>query len=257
MDKTGAPGSGVAAFTPGANDESIFRNYPNLFAKQTRRGCLQECFGCEAKTEFRVATMENPNQDIFYALEESSCCIRTFCPIIRNFDMKLSLGQQAGGPPILDMHRDLKCAPGPCKCCCYQQLDVSSAVSGQPLGNITEQFYCCVPRYHIVRPDGSVEYKLQQPTCCGGMCVDCSAEGWCNCRIPFYVFDPTAASTVGEEKGRIVKVWKGLGTELLTDADNFEVEFPVDSDPASRARLLAAMFFINQLHFENKGGGGA
>ena len=39
----------------------------NLFIKQTRRGCLQECMGCEAKTEFNIATMEDTKLNKLYA----------------------------------------------------------------------------------------------------------------------------------------------------------------------------------------------
>lgn len=33
--------------------------HSGLFFKQTRKGCFQECLGCEAQTEFNIATMEN------------------------------------------------------------------------------------------------------------------------------------------------------------------------------------------------------
>lgn len=231
-------------------DESVFLNFPNLWAKQTRRGCIQELCGCEAETEFRIATKENPHQDIFYAIEHSSCCMRTFCPTIRPFDMTVSLGGQRGGQELLKIHRDVKCAPGPCKCCCYQEVDVSSSASSKQLGVVREDFYCCIPTYKVMTPEGNTQYKIHQPTCVGGMCVDIFAEGVCNCRIPFYAFEPGAKGEKGEEKGSIVKVWSGLSKELFTDADNFEVDFPIGSDAATRSRFFAALFLLNQLYFE-------
>ena len=57
----------------------------------------------------------------------------------------------------------------------------------------------------------------------GGMCVNICAEGLCNCRIPFYIFPPDAGSTKEEKIGNITKIWAGLGTEVFTDADKFEV----------------------------------
>ena len=88
------------------------------------------------------------------------------------------------------------------------------------------------------------------------MCVDCCAEGCCSCRFPFYLFPPGSKGTKDEQVGSIVKIWTGLSKELFTDADNFEVKFPVNADAESKARLIGATFFINQLFFENQGGGG-
>ena len=56
------------------------------------------------------------------------------------------------------------------------------------------------------------------------MCVNCCAEGCCNCRIPFYIFPQSdTKGTKDTNVGFITKIWSGLGTELFTDADKFEV----------------------------------
>jgi len=85
------------------------------------------------------------------------------------------------------------------------------------------------------------EYKVQMPSCVGGMCVrqgklpiggdhaetlpiphrrciDCCAEGLCNCKVPFYIYPAGSSGGKGEEIGKIVKMWRGLGTEVFTDA---------------------------------------
>ena len=99
------------------------------------------------------------------------------------------------------------------------------------------------------------EHQIQMPTCCGGLCIDVCAEGCCNCRIPYYVYpvgsldrgtelmgsrpeaDPKKGKE-GKKYAQITKVWGGAATEMFSDADKFEVEFPAGSDPASKARLL-------------------
>ena len=94
----------------------------------------------------------------------------------------------------------------------------------------------------------------------GGMCVNIFAEGVCNCKIPFYIYKPGEKPRDGTQVGKIVKLWRGIMTEIGTDADSFKVEFPEGSDAASRARLLGTTMFINMLFFEkgdNGGGGGA
>jgi uncharacterized protein YxjI len=60
-----------------------------------------------------------------------------------------------------------------------------------------------------------------------------------------------------ERKGRalavIQKRWRGLGIELLTDADSFGVRFePALQDPTLRLLTLAATFLVDFVHFEKK-----
>ena len=72
--------------------------------------------------------------------------------------------------------------------------------------------------------------------------------GCCSCRIPFHVYEPGK----GQEVGSIVKVWGGLGSEVFTDADRFEVKFPAGADGSTKARLLGMTFMLNQLFFEQQ-----
>jgi len=221
--------------------------HSGLFFKQTRKGCFQECLGCEAQTEFNIATMENKEDDILYAIEETNCCLRFFCGRFRPFDMNLHETNR-DGPVVARYYRPFRCAHGACKCCCYQEMETRDS-EGRPAGSTVETCYFCVPQYNVQRADGSVEYKLSQPTCCGGTCVNCCAEGFCNCRIPFYIFHPDD-ETNAEPKGKIVKVWSGLVNELFTDADRFECAFPGEAGGESKARLVGALLLVNHLHFE-------
>jgi hypothetical protein len=52
--------------------------------RQTRRGWLQECLGCEARTEFKIFVGGNQIAD---ALEDADCCCRLCCSPIHPFTM--------------------------------------------------------------------------------------------------------------------------------------------------------------------------
>lgn len=52
-----------------------------------------------------------------------------------------------------------------------------------------------------------------------------------------------------DEIGRISKKWGGLAREMLTDADNFGISFPVDLDVRLKAVLLGALFLIVSILF--------
>ncbi len=49
------------------------------------------------------------------------------------------------------------------------------------------------------------------------------------------------------------KKWSGLMKEGFSDADNFCVTFPQEWDIELKALFLGAVFFIDFVHFENKG----
>lgn len=150
---------------------------------------------------------------------------------------------------MLKMERPLRCPIACLKCgCCLQEMRVSDA-TGKNLGYVQEDgCWCLVPRFNIYRPDGTAEFGLKQPTCCGGLCVNCCAEGCmacCMCRVPVNVYagggDITPAT---QPVGKITKVWAGLGAELI-GSHSFELVSPAATGPVTRARLLAATFLMN------------
>lgn len=61
--------------------------------RQTRRGWLQECLGCEARTEFK-AFVEGTH--IADALEDASCCCRLCCSPIHPFTMSFKVREKHG-----------------------------------------------------------------------------------------------------------------------------------------------------------------
>ncbi len=54
----------------------------------------------------------------------------------------------------------------------------------------------------------------------------------------------------GVEQGKIVKRWSGTMKEMFTNADNFGISFPPDSDLNAKSILLGAVFLIDFVHFE-------
>eukprot|EP01032_Pedospumella_encystans_P008736 gene8736-10337_t len=238
-------------------ERDFLENHPDLLVKQTRKGWLMElCCGCDANTEFKIATLNDPDHDILYATENSSCCIRVICGPLRPFTITVSEGGVSGGK-IHSLHkRPRACPPACCKCCCYQQIETKHP-NGSSIGKVIENVWCCVPSFTVLDMNQNQQYFIQQPTCCGGCCVNCCAEGFCTCRVPFYIYEP-GQHVMGQEVGKVVKIWSGLLNEVYTDADKFELRFPANADSHNKARLLSALFLINQLFFENNysGSGG-
>ncbi|GMS93862.1 hypothetical protein PENTCL1PPCAC_16037, partial [Pristionchus entomophagus] len=74
----------------------------------------------------------------------------------------------------------------------------------------------------------------------------------------FHFHSATQINTLGgissnfdeEEIGGICKRWAGCCQESFTDADNFEVSFPIDLSVSVKATLIGAAFLIDFVHFE-------
>lgn len=227
--------------------------YDSVAVRQTRRGCLQECMGCEAKTEMYVTHPENKEDKYLYVLEDTSffnrLCLKGNRPFIMNVSWPDATAET--DPKFATFDRPFRCPVGTCKCCCFQEIIASAG--GSVIGSTIEKsvFNSCVPQFDVKDASGNTKYAIHVQTCCGGCCMDCCAGGCCSMKIPFYIYDP-AQDEPGKHLGEITKVWGGLSKELLTDADTFIIKYPTNADATTKANLLGSTFLINQLFFESQ-----
>jgi len=234
---------------------------------QTRKGCFQEWCGCEANSQFKFIVNGNHKAMIE---EQSSCCMRFCCGNSRPWETKMVLGQAEelkDLPSILNFTRPWRCKMSPCKCCCFQEV-ITTDAAGAVLGGAVEQFWCCVPKFTVYGEKEEHIYDAHQPTCCGGQCINCCAEGCCNCRIPFYFYPPSGSddqvliatnATCAEgvdppAKAQITKIWSGFADMLFSDADTFEVKCPDGANAKKKAVLIGTTLLFNQVFFEKQKG---
>ena len=59
----------------------------------------------------------------------------------------------------------------------------------------------------------------------------------------------------GDEIGKVAKQFSGVARDLITDADNFSVSFPLDLDVKIKAVLFGAVFLIDMMFFEDTNDG--
>jgi hypothetical protein len=153
-----------------------------------------------------------------------------------------------GGPQVANFHRPCSCLIAPLKCCCHQRIDITDA-SKTHVGSVVESCWFFIPSFNVLGADRRAHLTIQPPTCCCGLCVDYCADGCCNRRIPLYVFRAEDShKSRGNEVGKIVKVWAGLGKEFF-GIHKFEVTFPDDATVETKAQLIGAMFLLNELFF--------
>lgn len=222
---------------------------PPLRMRQTRRGWLQELLGCEAKTEFKYFI---GSDQTFHSLEDTDCFCRMCCTACHPYQMVVKeLNTEA---EVVTVDRPCKCCIGSCKCCCYQEASFSSG--GAELGRMQESCWFCVPSFKVFDHTGNQIYLVHAPTCCGGICVNCCAEGnpcgkGC-CKDSFRVYDPASGDTNGDAPylGQILKKPKSFATEVFTDANAFEVDFPKDATADQKGILIGLAIYINSVFYE-------
>ena len=99
--------------------------------RQTRRGWLQECCGCEAKTEFKHFIGGN---QVFHSIEDGNCFCRICCVSCHPYNMPVKeLNTEA---EIMTVDRPCRCGMGCAKCCCYQEAMFTSGSNS--LGRMEE-----------------------------------------------------------------------------------------------------------------------
>ena len=139
--------------------------------KQYRRGCLQECFCCVTKSDFKYYDGE---KKIAESKEEFSFVCRCCFAPCHPFDMSISDPTSEHGD-ILEVNRPFRCCMGNIKPCCRQEATVFSG--DDHLGDIQETCWCFVPQFKVFDHNEEALYIIRPPTCCGNMCMDCRPEG--------------------------------------------------------------------------------
>lgn len=258
-----------------------------LLVKQTMRGCLQECMGCEAKSEYKVSEMDYAYidsagflndgtmtmPDFMYLLEESGFVARCCLQEGRPFTMPVTSGAEAGGQELMRFEKPLSCqicinVPIPVQqdggvevywvdcpmCCCLPALETKNT-SGQV---ITKTQYVCdaflaVPKFDYYE-NGQYVYRIAPETCCMGCCLmpRCCRGG--RTMLPFFFYDANG-QMIGEQqpdldRPQITKVFAGLKKECCSTADNFAIFFPPGCDNKRKAGLLGATMLIDLAWFE-------
>lgn len=180
-------------------------------------------------------------QKVYFAREESGCCMRQCCGPARGFILHIEDNYQQ---EVMRLIREFKCCAGCCWCanseCCQMEIVIEAPV-GQPVGYVRQQYSKCPPKFVVQDATEQPIFMIDGPVCLC-RCVCCPSD------INFHV----SSYEGGVEVGKITKQWAGAVRELFTDADYFGVTFPRDLDVRMKAVLLGALFLIDFMYFEQQ-----
>merc|ERR1719419_985050 len=231
-----------------------------LFVKQDIEA-LEALSGgcCEFNNKYKV--LDEQGNLVYNALEQSGACCRCCCAPHHTLTVAFA---DENGKQVALLDRPFKCT-GCCPACFSCCRSRATVVMGddqkirsfiyQPTGGGGFK-----PTYNIytgedinIEMENEAIARLQQtaviegPKCCFGGFFESD----------FVVRSPGENPSESLVYGNITKVGtsslKDAARELLTDADNFKMNFSNEADPVLRASMMAQLVLLDFMFFENEG----
>ena len=187
--------------------------------------------GIEMKNQYCISSSNG--EMIFSASEESNLCDRNCCPgSIRPFDMRI---QDTRGRDVMMFSRRLAC-DSCCFPCSMQRMEITSP-PGTVIGYILQEWSLFHPQFRVEDPSGEIVMRIEGPF----WKVSCGES------IDFSILSKDESLVIG----KIRKMWSGLSKEVFSDAEHYEITFPLDLDIHMKSVILGACFLIDFMYYEN------
>lgn len=136
-----------------------------------------------------------------------------------------------------------------------ESIDLLNAAGEQVL-SLRERWGFPFSTHHITGPAGEPRFTIKQRFAFFQRKYAIWGEGYRDLRIKGPLFRPWTFWVYEDDRevGKITKRFSGVGTEMFTDADKFDVEFtgPIPHQE-QRLRMLLMAFVIDMKYFEGKG----
>jgi len=145
--------------------------------------------------------------------------------------------------------------PFKCTCFCLARPEMTAKLGTGQIGKVTEPFTCCDPMFHVKDNKEQVRWKITADCYqCGLLC----RQGCGKCSevtFPIYSADKQELNENNRD-GFIKKLFGGVA-ELVTDADSFLLEFPLNATPEEKLLLISTVLMIDFRFFEDSPGQGS
>lgn len=212
---------------------------------------LEQITGCESPNRYYVFSQspQGGMKLLFKCKEYSECCMRNCCPastreinmVIKHIASVANLDENFTSP-FVDVKKPFKCT-----CCCLERPEmlVSFGGSKQPLGRIKQVFTCCDPEFNIYDNTGTLRYIIHGDCCQCGLCC---ANNFCG-KLSEVIFNLYSSEDRTKPIGSIIKK-SATTAELVTSADSYQVNFPVNSSAQDKMLLIVSALMIDYQYFE-------
>ena len=188
---------------------------------------------------------------LFNCRERSEFCMRNCCPSSsREFNMEIS---HISSPHM----RASDCIfanaykPFTCQCCCFfccnSELVLNLCGKNDQqikVGIVKHLLTVCDPEFEIYDETNQLKYIVTANGCqCGLICANCCI-GKCY-EVSFDILNPIDNKVIGNVIRRMAE-----GDEMITDADTYEIIFPVTLNATDKLLILALGLMIDYQYFE-------
>ena len=243
------------------NGKDVMQDLSGFYVKQKPQ-YLENLTGCEQSNVYRVYKRGTNNkhsssvlntQDfakgkLFKCKEKSGFCSRNcVANICRAFEMIVEVYVFSNGQkikkPFLHFHRDYTCT---CFCCKRPILAVEYIEDGgkELLGYVHCPFSCCGLEIDIHEGGSKTpKYKVSGFCCQLGLFLKMPC-GPCK-EVTFKIRD--SSNTI---IGTMKKTWTGIVKDVVTNSDNFIIDFPHTLDWKDKCLMLADVILYDFMYFE-------
>lgn len=189
----------------------------------------------------RYNLINKENQHVLYCAEESEMCERQCCKGARGFILHLT---DETGQEVMRVTRDFRCCAGCCWCACSTAFCAYEVTIEAPVGTIVgyarQAQSCWKDNYVMLDEDYKEMYRVEGPCCvCQGPCCKADVD-----------WDVRPADSM-QKVGCIAKTYGGWA-DVLTNIDNFRVDFPSDMDYKAKAVAVGCTFLLHFMYQEAK-----
>jgi hypothetical protein len=190
---------------------------------------------------------------LFNCKERSGCCMRNCCPSAsRQFNMEIShissSKKKASDYIFANVFKPLSCK---CFCCCRAEIILrlnegtkKKGIQQINVGSVKEGFSLCDPKFEIYDGTNQLKYIVTANCCqCGLLCCN-----WCMGKVYEVIFDiinPVDNQIIGN----IIRK-EAEGDELVTDADSYEIIFPINANAIDKLLIVVLGLMIDYQYFE-------
>ena len=215
---------------------------------------LEQITGCESPNRYFVFS-QSPQAGmklLFKCKESSECCQRNCCSAsAREFVMDIKhipdasmLMNENYQASFVHVHKPFKCT---CFCLERPVMNATYTQGGQILGQVKQPFSCCDPIFHIYDSGNALRYIVHADCCqCGILC----SNNFCG-KMSEACFNVYKDAGMSAPCGSIVKKMATL-SEMVTSADSYQVNFPMDASPSEKLLLIITGLMIDYQYFEEK-----
>lgn len=125
-------------------------------------------------------------------------------------------------------------------------------IDKKEFGKIIDDWRCCDLSLQVFDIDQRLKYKIAGGYCqCALMC-----KSYETCYdVSFYIYDRNCSDeTPKNALGSIIRQKMSVTKSVLTDADNFEINFPENASPYDKLMIIGATLMLDYTYFEESPG---